>query len=90
MGRGRDRAGRRGHRRSSRRAARGPGRRGPLGRAYIAQGHPDTFNLYDTGAVAEGELLQAMQPADLVVEPDRPGTLLDDLAAQLRAGEEPG
>ena len=35
-------------------------------RAYIAQGHPadgDTFNLYDNGAVAEAELLQAMQQA---------------------------
>ena len=35
-------------------------------RAYIAQGHPadgDTFNLYDDGAVAEAELLQAMQQA---------------------------
>src|SRR5580704_15861782 len=33
-------------------------------RAYIAQGHPaggDTFNLYDNGAVAEAELLQAMR-----------------------------
>ena len=37
-------------------------------RAYIAQGHPadgDTFNLYDDGAVAEAELLQAMQQAGL-------------------------
>ncbi len=35
-------------------------------RAYIAQGHPadgDTFNLYDNGAVAEAELLQAMRAA---------------------------
>ena len=35
-------------------------------RAYIAQGHPaggDTFNLYDNGAIAEAELLQAMQQA---------------------------
>ena len=32
-------------------------------RAYIAQGHDDTFNLYDTGAVAEAELIQAMRQA---------------------------
>jgi hypothetical protein len=62
-------------------------------RAYIAQGHPasgDTFNLYDNGAVAEAELLQAMRAA----EPDgiapviAPGALLGDLAAQLRTGED--
>jgi endoglucanase len=58
-------------------------------RAYIAQGHPadgDTFNLYDNGAVAEAELLQAMQQAGF--DPIAPGTLLDDLAAQLRTGED--
>jgi endoglucanase len=57
-------------------------------RAYIAQGHPadgDTFNLYDDGAVAEAELLQAMQQAD--IDPIAPSALLGDLAAQLRAGE---
>jgi endoglucanase len=54
-------------------------------RAYIAQGHSDTFNLYDTGAVAEGELLQAMQQASMF--PVSPGTLLGDLAAQLRVGQ---
>ena len=57
-------------------------------RAYIAQGHPadgDTFNLYDDGAVAEAELLQAMQQAG--INPVSPGTLLRDLAAQLRTGE---
>jgi hypothetical protein len=54
-------------------------------RAYIAQGHDDTFNLYDTGAVAEAELLQAMRQAG--VFPVAPGTLLGDLAAQLRAGQ---
>ena len=57
-------------------------------RAYIAQGHPadgDTFNLYDDGAVAEAELLQAMQQA--VTYPVSPGALLGDLAAQLRTGE---
>src|SRR6185369_8237679 len=42
-------------------------------RAYIAQGHDDTFNLYDTGAVAEAELIQATRQADM--------------AAQLRAGQ---
>jgi endoglucanase len=58
-------------------------------RAYIAQGHPadgDTFNLYDTGAVAEAELLQAMQQAEAY--PIAPGALLGDLAAQLRTGED--
>jgi endoglucanase len=58
-------------------------------RAYIAQGHPadgDTFNLYDNGAVAEAELLQAMQQAG--IDPVAPGALLDDLAAQLRTGED--
>jgi hypothetical protein len=58
-------------------------------RAYIAQGHPadgDTFNLYDDGAVAEAELLQAMQQAGL--HPIAPGALLDDMAAQLRTGED--
>ena len=58
-------------------------------RAYIAQGHPasgDTFNLYDTGAVAEAELLQAMRhaPGAPVIAPV---ALLDDLAAQLRVGQ---
>jgi endoglucanase len=58
-------------------------------RAYIAQGHPadgDTFNLYDNGAVAEGELLQAMQQAGS--HPIAPGALLGDLAAQLRTGQD--
>jgi endoglucanase len=57
-------------------------------RAYIAQGHSasgDTFNLYDNGAVAEAELLQAMQQAGIY--PIAPGALLDDMAAQLRTGE---
>jgi endoglucanase len=58
-------------------------------RAYIAQGHPadgDTFNLYDDGAVAEAELLQAMQQAG--IDPIAPSALLDDMAAQLRTGED--
>ncbi|HXZ69489.1 MAG TPA: glycoside hydrolase family 9 protein [Streptosporangiaceae bacterium] len=58
-------------------------------RAYLAQGHPadgDTFNLYDTGAVAEAELLQAMRQAGIY--PIAPGALLGDLAAQLRTGED--
>ena len=54
-------------------------------RAYIAQGHSDTFNLYDDGAVAEAELLQAMRQSGIF--PISPGTLLSDLAAQLRVGE---
>src|SRR5689334_6992785 len=54
-------------------------------RAYLAQGHDDTFNLYDTGAVAEAELIQAMRQAGDF--PVAPATLLGDLAAQLRAGQ---
>jgi endoglucanase len=62
-------------------------------RAYIAQGHPvggDTFNLYDNGAVAEAELLRAMRQAGpLGIAPViAPGALLDDLAAQLRTGQD--
>ena len=54
-------------------------------RAYLAQGHSDTFNLYDNGAVAEAELLRAMRTAhDDVLAPS---TLLNDMAAQLRAGQ---
>ena len=58
---------------------------GRWARAYIAQGHDDTFNLYDTGAVAEAELIQAMRQADAF--PVSPATLLADMAAQLRAGQ---
>jgi endoglucanase len=54
-------------------------------RAYIAQGHDDTFNLYDTGAVAEAELIQAMRQAGTF--PISPATLLADMAAQLRTGQ---
>jgi endoglucanase len=61
-------------------------------RAYIAQGHPsdgDTFNLYDDGAVAEAELLQAMQTAPAGIDPAiAPAALLNDMAAQLRTGED--
>ena len=58
-------------------------------RAYLAQGHPaggDTLNLYDNGAIAEADLLQAMRQAPLrpVIAPS---ALLGDLAAQLRLGE---
>jgi endoglucanase len=57
---------------------------------YIAQGHPvggDTLNLYDNGAIAEAELLQAMRQAPFppVISP---GAVLNDLAAQLRVGED--
>jgi len=71
-------------------------------RAYIAQGHPaggDTLNLYDNGAIGEGELLRALrhagpgwrahaqhaasQPTTLISRQ----ALLTDLAAQLRLGE---
>jgi hypothetical protein len=54
-------------------------------RAYLAQGHDDTFNLYDTGAVAEAELIQAMRQAGDFPVP--PGPLLSDMAAQLRSGQ---
>jgi endoglucanase len=54
-------------------------------RSYMAQGHDDTFNLYDTGAVAEAELIQAMRQAGDF--PVAPRTLLADMAAQLRAGQ---
>jgi endoglucanase len=62
-------------------------------RAYIAQGHPadgDTFNLYDNGAIAEAELLQAMREAEPagIAPVIAPGTLLADMAAQLRTGED--
>jgi endoglucanase len=69
-------------------------------RAYLAQGHQaggDTLNLYDNGAVAEAELLRAMgcgaagklamrcARRDTVIAPN---SLLGDLAAQLRLGEQ--
>src|SRR5258707_10290575 len=54
-------------------------------RPYTAQGDDDTFNLYDTGAVAEAELIQAMRQAGTF--PISPATLLGDMAAQLRAGQ---
>ncbi len=55
-------------------------------RAYIAQPDRDTFNLYDDGAVAEAELLKAMHAAG-GTPVIAPGTLLNDMAAQLRAGQ---
>ena len=68
-------------------------------RQYIAQGHPaggDTLNLYDNGALGEAELLQAMrhahrgqgQDASPGTQVIAPGTLLADMAAQLRLGEQ--
>jgi len=57
--------------------------------AYIAQGHPaggDTFNLYDNGAVAEADLLQAMRQAPFAPV-IAPGALVNDLGAQLKVGE---
>ena len=59
-------------------------------RAYIVQGHPagsDTLNLYDTGAIAESELLQAMR-ASRMAPAIAPSLLVNDLAAQLQVGEE--
>ena len=61
-------------------------------KAYIAQrsgkqSQPaDTFNLYDNGAIAEAELLQAMRDAG-GTPVIAPATLLNDMAAQLRTGE---
>jgi hypothetical protein len=65
-------------------------------RAYIAQGHPasgDTLNLYDNGALGEGELLRALQGGQPRSGSDADSglanrqALLTDLAAQLRLGE---
>jgi endoglucanase len=47
----------------------------------------DTFNLYDNGAIAEAELLKAMREAG-GTPVIAPSTLLDDMAAQLRTGED--
>ncbi len=55
-------------------------------RAYLAQRGRDTFNLYDNGAVAESELLQAMHEAG-GTPVLAPSTVLTDMAAQLRTGE---
>jgi endoglucanase len=58
-------------------------------RAYIAQGHPagsDTLNLYDTGAIAESELLQAIRAAHMTPA-IAPAELVNDLAKQLQVGE---
>ena len=58
-------------------------------RAYIAQGHPagsDTLNLYDTGAIAESELLQAMRAARMAPA-IAPSLLVNDMAKQLQVGE---
>ncbi len=62
-------------------------------RAYIAQGHPaggDTLNLYDNGALGEGELLRALRQAGRAAAGPgiiSRGALLADLAAQLRLGQ---
>jgi endoglucanase len=64
-------------------------------RAYLAQGHPaggDTLNLYDNGALGEGELLRALQQAGrrgaaAGAGPVTRHALLADLATQLRLGE---
>jgi len=58
-------------------------------KAYIAQGHPagsDTLNLYDTGAVAEADLLRAIRTSGLK-PPIAPSLLTSDLAKQLQVGE---
>jgi hypothetical protein len=57
--------------------------------AYLAQGHPvggDTLNLYDTGAIAEADFLQAGR--DDVWSGFKPGTIQADLARQLQVGED--
>jgi endoglucanase len=59
-------------------------------RAYIAQGHPagsDTLNLYDNGAIAESELLRAIRGSGMAPA-IAPRLLVNDLAAQLQAGED--
>jgi endoglucanase len=59
-------------------------------RAYLAQGHPagsDTMNLYDDGAVAEGELLRALSALPRAARVISPKPLVSDLGAQLRVGE---
>src|ERR1700722_668343 len=58
--------------------------------AYIAQGHAaggDTLNLYDNGAIGEAELIAAMRHDGGPAVISR-GTLLADMAAQLRLGEQ--
>src|SRR6202046_451699 len=58
-------------------------------KAYHAQGLPagsDTLNLYDTGAIAESELLQAMR-ASRMAPAIAPRQLVNDLAKQLQVGE---
>ena len=67
-------------------------------RAYIAQGHPvggDTLNLYDSGALGEGDLLRALRHAHggngARLRAGARGLarrLVADLAAQLRVGEQ--
>jgi hypothetical protein len=65
-------------------------------RAYITQGHPaggDTLNLYDNGALGEGDLLRALRHAEgngVRLGPKAhviARRLVADLAAQLRLGE---
>jgi endoglucanase len=57
-------------------------------RAYLAEPRTDTLNLYDTGALAEAELLRALSG-----QPARPeygslrGALLGDMVKQLKLGE---
>jgi endoglucanase len=58
-------------------------------RAYIAQGHPagsDTLNLYDTGAIAEAELVRAMRTSGLAPA-IAPKLLVNDMARQLQVGQ---
>jgi endoglucanase len=59
-------------------------------RAYLAQPRGDTLNLYDNGALGEGELLRALRqarPAGAGAGVIRPRSLRADLAAQLRLGQ---
>ncbi len=58
-------------------------------RAYIAQGHPagsDTLNLYDTGAIAEAELVRAMRASHMAPAIE-PRLLVNDMAKQLQVGQ---
>jgi endoglucanase len=56
---------------------------------YIAKDTGDTFNLYDTSALAHTDLIEAIRragsPAGLAVSP---GKLVDDLRRQIEAGVE--
>ena len=95
LGRDRDRLGRRAARRPRAQLRADLATAATWAKAYIAQGHPagsDTLNLYDTGAIAESELLAepcAAGPDDFSAI--APAALVNDLAEQLpRSAEDSG